>query len=985
MQRLIAEQLGLPASVMKVLDQQDEEDDLNGTDLGSRAEIPQVVRDTYQRLQNSRFLMLFHNGSNDMIDLANFGFPLQDLGFPLYSSNRVLWTFQGSFRLRPRMKIHTALMKSTAGMTTGVFLSASHHERDPQELWSYLVLKEAEEVARKNNNTADCINDPGKVAECFLYMLKQCFLSQQFIDYDLTTHSGNYWICDNIIRQLQQGETDDEDGSWRAAAALQSQMQLDVDYYQHHHQYVNLQRCAESMPYWSSPPYLLIPVGAADLLNGDVFKHFSKLGVLKLSRCNFSFSSPPFIYCENLRFLWLDHCQDQVIGRDGAAEKEQVIQRCFQRLWVLDVRCMHCDRILSAQMLDSMTELRELNVTEAQDWDIGQLQGRLPNIRKLRVTKSTVNFSSCLENNLVLGMNKMELLDISGNRTMMPGLAANLCQISTSSKELVTVTVIDGCAGIQKVSFNGCAKLKNILLAGLFEHLGILDLSGIAVKVLDLRAMIVPNLDELFLDDCENLCAILWPPEDKRKTYLLKLHIDMTQPPDMDEKSMEGGSTTANVKRTSSASLSVAHGGLVPSEYYWCISVSDARLLRSLVPLLVRYFNYNDDNSNRRGYLNVRTAHVEIFSPTVAFGFAGKGDDKAAVNSRSSIKQAKDNLPYTDVAISFKHHMLLQPSQGDGDVPMLTGIYRRPYMPYYYAKDMYLHVQDRGQPRRNESQQKGEESAPSIISIPDIISDNARALHVHDSLAITTIPGPANAVGSRWHRITSCLVERCPKLECVFTTPQLKHGYSGKWDVAIFNSLNTFWGSQLPKTRSIWGWSISWAGQINAYSFKWFKSLHLDLCPRLIHVLPLYKKRVNSLSLDTLETIEIVWCGDLQAVFPLYYDDTESHHYQLTMLKFLSVKHIHLHELPKLQGICGRWRISAPMLQNIKIRGCWSLKRLPAVSSDRSNRKVECDCEKDWWEKLEWDGLNTNHHPSLYKPTHSRYYKKSLLRGSVLI
>jgi len=42
------------------------------------------------------------------------------------------------------------------------------------------------------------------------------------------------------------------------------------------------------------------------------------------------------------------------------------------------------------------------------------------------------------------------------------------------------------------------------------------------------------------------------------------------------------------------------------------------------------------------------------------------------------------------------------------------------------------------------------------------------------------------------------------------------------------------------------------------------------------------------------------------------------------------------------------------------------------------------ECEKDWWDSLQWDGEETGHHPSHYKPTHSAYYKKALLRTSVL-
>uniref|UniRef100_J3LVL5 Uncharacterized protein n=1 Tax=Oryza brachyantha TaxID=4533 RepID=J3LVL5_ORYBR len=63
----------------------------------------------------------------------------------------------------------------------------------------------------------------------------------------------------------------------------------------------------------------------------------------------------------------------------------------------------------------------------------------------------------------------------------------------------------------------------------------------------------------------------------------------------------------------------------------------------------------------------------------------------------------------------------------------------------------------------------------------------------------------------------------------------------------------------------------------------------------------------------------------------------------------------------------------APKLETIWVRGCWGLKRIPATS----NSCPMVDCEKEWWEKLEWDG----HHPSLFKTCHSKHYKKAQLSG----
>ncbi|GJN10075.1 hypothetical protein PR202_ga28138 [Eleusine coracana subsp. coracana] len=171
----------------------------------------------------------------------------------------------------------------------------------------------------------------------------------------------------------------------------------------------------ESKPYWASPTYGFTRIPTRAIHNGDIFQQYmDKVSVLKLSHCTFNLPSPPFLCCHNLRFLWLDHCQ--VVTSDGTRKDDDDISRCFQRLWVLDVRFTKgCEQILSAQMISVMIQLRELNVVGAQRWDIGQLQGLLPNIRRFRVTKSKM-FFNCSENELFSEMTKMELLDFSNKR-----------------------------------------------------------------------------------------------------------------------------------------------------------------------------------------------------------------------------------------------------------------------------------------------------------------------------------------------------------------------------------------------------------------------------------------------------------------------------------------------------------------------------------------------------------------------------------------
>jgi hypothetical protein len=189
----------------------------------------------------------------------------------------------------------------------------------------------------------------------------------------------------------------------------------------------------------------------------------------------------------------------------------------------------------------------------------------------------------------------------------------------------------------------------------------------------------------------------------------------------------------------------------------------------------------------------------------------------------------------------------------------------------------------------------------------------------------------------------------------------------------MYLQLTTFWASQLPEARYIWSGSALF--EIAEESFRALAFLHLDYCPKLIHVLPLSE---NMSALPCLETLEIVCCGDLREVFPLNPERQNKE----KIIKFPKLRRIHLYELPTLQSICGS-RISAPNLETVKIRGCWSLRRLPAVSGS-TTKQPKVDCVKDWWDNLEWDGVEVNHHPSLYEPSHSRYYKAHLPRGTIL-
>ena len=469
-----------------------------------------------------------------------------------------------------------------------------------------------------------------------------------------------------------------------------------------------------------------------------------------------------------------------------------------------------------------------------------------------------------------------------------------------------------------------------------------LDISGTPVKTLDLSTTVIPHLDELYLLHCEKLCAILWPPKEEqmKEEGLGKLCIDTTQSAptaQSREENPKRGTSTATAG-TSVAPAAAPHGSRPSSEFDWHISVRDARLLGSLKPV----YSYS------------RKAYVEISSPPHPTVVGGGSKDEGIFKSAGSREQQlvvnlqRQPVPavYTDISVD----RLQQASEGGDDTLGIMWMWPCPDVPNLPEKRCYMHIQDQ---IKTKLPPGGEET--STITVPEFVIYCAKILHVHDCLSITSIT--SHEYGSEWPDLEWCRIERCPKLDFVFDNVQR---------IDFTYQLRILWASQLLKSRYI---STS-----NGYRiFPHLTLLHLDFCPRLIHVLPLTMGlcRGDEDSLRLLETLEIAWCGDLKEIFPFEEDKPNSK-------DFPKLKSIHLHELPSLQHICGV-RMSAPNLETVKIRGCWSLRRLPDIG--RSNKVVECDCEKEWWDRLEWDDRSQVDN---YRPIHPRYYKKTMLRSSVL-
>ncbi|CAO2191488.1 unnamed protein product [Urochloa humidicola] len=926
-------------------------------------------------------------------------------------SKRVLWTSRGRFQFHGSEEEEE--LNDFAGLSDVALFCGPRDIMDDDDFNNILMLYlhvEAREVASGVPEL-----DTKIVLECILYTAM--IIEDNCINW--STHAANYWVCDGIIH--------DTNGcgrlAWEIGDALHKNMNLDW-----HSDKVRLMRGVLHKEQWAHRNRWVSATGqntaalqAATtsffwkraIIEGGTFKDLdkSRLRVLHLSHCTFSFSSPPFLSCSYLRFLLLDHCKDENDAPDRREEQghNQVTDvACFQKLWVLVLSYTEWYWLLSEKILDLMTELRELNVKGLGNWSISHLHSRCSGAGSNRRRP-------CLKLRVVRGPKDNDNIGYSSGRRKQK---ASLSFPDLSNWNNLKTLILDGCdeleeigcntlppsldsfsfttefttTGIHSMSFRGCVTLKSLLLRGSFSSLVELDMSGTLIKTLDLSETQAVHLKRLFLLGCEKLRAILWPqkkeldgeiysfqPKKYEGIKLEVLHIDTTCAAWAIEGKSNKQEATSDSTSAESSSTVVHGNGQTPTNLALYISLRDPRLFRALMHMEL-----------------VNNLHIEITS-------TGNQKGASRVNNTSS-SGSEQGVRAFNLQNAAGKNLYISTFEDIIDAPVTKWMWPCPPIPTPSDwAHCYISIQDET-PSQSLRDTAGTRQQTST-ALPGFVHKNAVILHLHDSLSITCIPGPAPAtalVALDWDKLRWCQLKRCPNLEgSVFSTPSIRDTQD-----AIFCYLETFWASQLLKARYIWDWSGSLFYPLQG-SFGSLVFLHLDYCPRLVHVLPLYPSNGNGCR--SLETLEIVCCGELREIFPL---KLESKH-QKEHWEFPSLKRIHLYELPMLQRICGRMMF-APRLEIVKIRGCWSLKRLPAICRAPPNRstlaqaeslnnseseEVEessesdkeeahmaptMDCEKEWWDSLEWDGEEAGHHPSRYKLTHSAYYRKTLLRATVL-
>ncbi|KAF4404173.1 hypothetical protein G4B88_014629 [Cannabis sativa] len=149
-------------------------------------------------------------------------------------------------------------------------------------------------------------------------------------------------------------------------------------------------------------------------------------------------------------------------------------------------------------------------------------------------------------------------------------------------------------------------------------------------------------------------------------------------------------------------------------------------------------------------------------------------------------------------------------------------------------------------------------------------------------------------VGGKTEKLTSLWLERCSKIEFIFS--QDKH-------VRVSKNFNLLWVSNLPNLTDLY------IKNVEDDQIKNLKQLYLDCCPKLQHLF------TNPDQLpESLEKLQVKFCDKLENLFKFdSFEDKE--------LK--NLKELHLLELPELIGV----GIKFPCLKKAKVKGCPKLEQ----------------------------------------------------------
>ncbi|KAJ8639470.1 hypothetical protein MRB53_016164 [Persea americana] len=156
---------------------------------------------------------------------------------------------------------------------------------------------------------------------------------------------------------------------------------------------------------------------------------------------------------------------------------------------------------------------------------------------------------------------------------------------------------------------------------------------------------------------------------------------------------------------------------------------------------------------------------------------------------------------------------------------------------------------------------------------------------------------------------------------------------------AALPNLEELYVSYMPNLRS------TWEGSFPPESLNCLKTLELLKCEKLKNI---FSQEIIQ-RLSNLERLRVESCSALEEVI---FEEEIGVEFDCVLPK---LRHLQLSHLPALRSILkGHQLLKWSSLEEISVVSCCNLKRLPvSISTTPKLRRI--DCERKWWNELEWD------------------------------
>ncbi|XP_043698658.1 disease resistance protein At4g27190-like [Telopea speciosissima] len=248
------------------------------------------------------------------------------------------------------------------------------------------------------------------------------------------------------------------------------------------------------------------------------------------------------------------------------------------------------------------------------------------------------------------------------------------------------------------------------------------------------------------------------------------------------------------------------------------------------------------------------------------------------------------------------------------------------------------------------------------IKIPNKLSNwvkmllgRTKRLILHECHGPKTIYPQLSGRGSGLNNLRKLIILKCEDVEHILIVDHHHHHHHHQEGVPApilaFNRLEILWLRDVRNLRKICH------GPFQKGTLENLRFLYIERCSNLKHIFQMSMAQ----GLPQLEEISIGDCNDLEEIFMKNERGEDEEEGKVVVVVLPRLKFLGLSSLPNFSTVCRgvlslHGSIKFPVLEELNIKECPNLRRLPISSSPESTPRLrEIYVQERWFNQLEWD------------------------------